>query len=198
MTCIVGLKDVFTNTIYMGADSCVSSGYVLTTTQAPKVFQLHNMLIGVSGSMRGLRVIRYALDLPAKPQDMPVEEYINTVFVDALREAMQQSGAGRKESEQEQHDNSVLIGIDGKLFQIDAWYGVTESQEDYTAIGSGREFALGSLFTTYRVHMIAKERVQLALEAASEHCDNVRGPYTILQLEQEEVFPTGRKKRIAV
>lgn len=66
-----------------------------------------------------------------------------------------------------------------------------ESDCKYAAVGSGEEYALGSLYTTssqavfdWAKHYTPGERLVVALEAAEKFCGSVQAPFHIVTTER--------------
>jgi len=76
-------------------------------------------------------------------------------------------------------DGEILVAVRGRLLHIQNNYQVIEYASNYTAIGSGRDFALGALYST---SFSARNRVEMALEAAQEFDEGTRGPFIIEEL----------------
>lgn len=177
MTCIVGIAEQ--GKVYIGGDSAATSGYVVTLRADPKVFRIGRFLVGFTTSFRMGQLIRYAFHPPEVPGGMDVFQYMVTMFIDNLRECLKAGGYARRDAEQES-GGSFLVGYAGRLFAIDNDYQVAESTSPYAAVGSGAETALGALYATRGAP--AWQRINTALEAASQHTVYVRGPFIIEEL----------------
>jgi hypothetical protein len=71
-----------------------------------------------------------------------------------------------------------LVGVRGRLFEIDDDYHAREMLEQYDAVGSGVSVALGSLYST--TGQDPETRIRVALEAAEQFVTSVRAPFHIL------------------
>lgn len=187
MTCIVGMKT--DSGVYIGGDSANTSDSGLQTILAGrKVFfiggEKNRMLLGCTTSCRMMQLLHYELQLPPYEEGMDVEEYLVTKFVNAVRDCLNAGGFAKKEENREEGGN-FLIGYQGRLFEVQDDYQVSEPVNGYEAVGSGAKFALGALYAT--PHLPPEERIELALQAATYHNAYVRPPYLIrcLSLEQE-------------
>jgi hypothetical protein len=100
----------------------------------------------------------------------------------AARTCFREGGFARKKDEQEEGGH-FLVGVRGRLFEIESDYQVGESLDGYAAIGSGDDVALGALFATHHLGMSPEQRLTLALEAAQHHITSVRAPFLIECLE---------------
>jgi len=178
MTCVVGIRGS-NNSIHMGADSCISDGDSSRILVDPKVFVRGQFAIGSAGSLRVLQLVHYCMTIPPIKIRSP-EKYLITSFINSMRKCLKRSGASREEHKEEEQDNSFIIGFKGRLFTIDAVYSVCEIADYFTAIGSGEDYALGSLFTT--IGEPVKTRIKKALDAASHFSSFVSPPYHMIRL----------------
>lgn len=178
MTCIVGLVE---EKVYIGADSLAMTGYVQQTMTATKVFRTKDCIIGYSGTVRMANMLQYGFVPPEHPADMGTDEYLATLFVDAIRSKLKEKGVAAKQNEQETTTGSMLVGYRGRLFKICSDYGLMEASSGFDAVGSGTEIALGAMHATKDMSLQPLKRIHLALEAASDLCHGVRGPFTIVE-----------------
>lgn len=176
MTCIVGIKTP--KGLYIGGDSAVSSGNLVQILEDPKVWQRGQFIIGFAGSLRVGQIVKYKMKIPPINKREPTQ-YMVTGFVDAMRKVLKKAGASREDNKEEEQDNQFLIGFKGRLFEIDEAYGVCEVGDEYVAIGSGTEYALGSLHTSKG--QPPEKRIKAALEAAAYFCDGVRPPFYVVK-----------------
>lgn len=172
MTAIAGL--VHHGRVHLAGDSALTAGWALTISAHPKVFRTGPYVIGTSGSPRVAQLMRYTLQAPEPTGDL--HGLMATAFVDAIRQALKDGGAAMKESERESTGGSfALVGIHGRLFEIQSDYQVSESAHGYAAIGCGFEPCLGALYAT--PDMPPRRRLQVAMEAAELLNAAVRGPF---------------------
>ena len=170
MSCVVGLLS--NGHLYIGSDG-------IATTEdgerrpiiATKIFTNKEYLIGFTGSVRtGQLVGPKFFDPPGNIYDMP----------DAIRELLLEKGSAVINSETQQHLQSCnfLLGYKGRLFEILIDYQLNEIRGDFTAIGSGATYAMGSLFATKK-WKDPEKRVINSLQAASEYDRSCGLPFTI-------------------
>lgn len=181
MTCIVALKH--DGKILMGADSAGVGGYSLQVRADPKIYRVGQMLIGFTSSFRMGQLLGYKLKLPDHDPRWPVERYMASEFIDAVRTCLKDGGFARKENETEKA-GTFLVAYRGRIFYIDSDYQAGESIAPFGACGCGADLALGALFTMQKLdaQQTARERVQLALQAAEAHSAGVRGPFIFHEL----------------
>lgn len=178
MTCIVGLVDG--NKVYMGGDSAGVSGWNLCVRSDAKVFRNGPMVFGFTTSFRMGQLLRYALEVPVRHDDVDVEKYMVTSFVDAVRNCLKSNGWASKSNEHEQ-GGTFLVGYEGRLFRIEDDYQVGIPSDGFDACGCGEAFAVGVLCATS--NMPARDRVLLALQTAERRSAGVRAPFHVEVLE---------------
>jgi ATP-dependent protease HslVU (ClpYQ) peptidase subunit len=186
MTCIAGLVEG--GSVYLAGDSAVSNDAgQMTLRLNNKVFRREDlrMIFGCCGSIRMTQLLHYvfAPALPAAEEEL--EHYMTSTFIEAVRCCFKDGGFARKEEEQEK-GGYFLVGVRGRLFQIESDYQVGESLDGYATLGSGDEVARGALFVTRHLDLPPEQRLTLALEAAQHHITSVRAPFVIECLEGPE------------
>ena len=176
MTCIVGMVDL--GKVYMGADSAGVAGSDIRIRRAPKVFINGEFLIGYTSSFRMGQILRYSFN-PSKPrEDTELYKYMCTEFVDSLISVLKDKGFA-----QEKNGNVsggvFLVGYRRLLFQVESDFQVGEVYKNYASIGSGSDYALGSLYSTESSGYSTEKRIKLSLNAAQEFSTDVREPFLI-------------------
>ena len=183
MTCIAGL--VKGGSVYIAGDSAASNNAdQLTLRLDKKVFRRQElgMILGCTGSIRMCQLLHHVFTPPLPGEEEETERYMTTTFINALRTCFREGGFARKKDEQEE-GGYFLVGVCGRLFEIESDYQVGESIDGYAAIGSGDDIALGALFATRQLDFSPEQRLTLALEAAQHHITSVRAPFLIECLE---------------
>lgn len=181
MTCIVGIEH--NDEVWMGGDSVGidDRNRDKTTIESPKVFRRGEFLIGVTGDSRTLQTFKYHLSFGAPPDVVDPEEWLATVFVEAVREACRRTGAMGKDGEGREATSNSMIGFRGCVYVVDSSFGVVRSTNSYEAIGCGAPYALGALYIAKQHGSGSPEHVvQAALEASAHHCAGVAGPFEII------------------
>lgn len=207
MTCIIGLirnteQEIHT---FIGGDSIGSGSNYLSHRKDGKVFKRkagdHNYLFGFTSSYRMGQLIRYKLKIPSyKSGD--IFKYMVNNFVESLRKCLKDHGYSRVNSNEES-GGTFIVGFRGRLFEIADDYQVAEVVNNYNAVGSGFQYALGSLFSTQSVcdeealkfkkntskypQLFSEyKRIEIALNAASYFTPTVGGPYDIQHIVYKE------------
>lgn len=177
MTCIVAIGDG--SSVYMGGDSASAddSGNFVSSRKEPKIFIKGDYIIGYAGSFRFGKVVQH-LFMPPKPDASNLDKFLNTAFVDALREVCETS---KVDPSSEDDSSEMLVGVRGRVFEFCNDWHLGEDINNFNAIGSGANFAMGSLYSTRRLKS-NNARIKLALESSETFCQTVKGPFTYLEL----------------
>jgi 20S proteasome alpha/beta subunit len=175
VTCIVGIAQE--DTVYIGGDRGASDGSSIASLDTPKVYIRDEWIFGYAGSI-GIGQIMQIIDIPIlKPDDDPFL-VLRMDMVDAFKSMLEHNGI----SITEDNDTDILIGCRGRLFEFSpADWSVAEIKE--TAIGSGGNFALGSLHTTSQFPSASPiYRIEQALNAAITYSPTCQGGIDILYI----------------
>jgi hypothetical protein len=186
MTCIAAVIDD-DGTVWMGGDSAgVDDDFGLGIGKETKVWENDGILFGASGSFRVSQVLRWHFDVPPANPKEDALKYITGPFVDAMRSALEAAGSLEtwEDDSTEGMGGCLLIAYQGRVFEVMEDFGVGELVHDYGAVGCGGFIACGSLATSEEFEVSAKERVELALDAAERHNAGVRGPMVIINSQR--------------
>lgn len=180
MTCIVGLVE--DGQVFIGGDRAGVGGWALTLRKDVKVFRNGDFLIGGTSSFRMVQLLHHAFIPPVYDENISIEKFMSTAFVDAIRQCFKDGGWSQKSNEQESA-GVFLVGFRGRLFEIESDYQVGESLDGFNAVGCGSDVALGVLYATPNVK--PRKRVEMALQGAEHLNAGVRGPFLIEVLEAQ-------------
>jgi len=177
MTAIAALVDEV-GVIWMGGDSAgvTADTLRLSVRKDEKIFMNGPMLLGFSSSYRMGNLLHYTFILPQQPEGMPDDCYMNTLFIDAVRECFKNGGFTRIENEQES-GGSFIIGYKNTLYEIDSDFQVAIPTDLFVAVGCGADLCLGSLYST--IGQPPEDRIKIALNAAERFSAGVRQPFII-------------------
>lgn len=179
MTCIVGL--IHQNKVYLGGDSAGSTEDFTLTRKEPKAFKVGRFGFAYTTSFRMGDLIHYGFTPPPFfKEDISVDKYMRTLFVDELRATFETGGFGKRDGQMGEEGGNFLVGFAGRLFSIQADFQVGEHRTNYYADGSGAHFAMGSLFSSSGE--APRERVLKALKAAAKFSPSVSAPFTIVTI----------------
>lgn len=179
MTCIVGYT--YKNKVYIGGDSAGSDGWRINNRKDPKVFKNGNYIIGFTSSFRMGQLLMFN-DLPNLDTKNLYKSMIND-FIPAVRKIFKDNGYSKINDNVETSGTFLVAYRDtGRLFCIENDYQVGESMQPYNACGCGYLVALGALHAVEKYTMAHNTRVRVALKAASDISNAVRGPFTIMNI----------------
>lgn len=171
MTCIVGISDG--ETVYIGGDRGASDDTCIITLAQPKVKVNGDWIYGYSGSLGNGQLLDF-INYPALKKTDDPYKIIKFDIVSQLKDLYESHG-----SDKDDNATDYLIGIKGRLFELSSEdWGVAEVQE--SSIGSGGNFALGSLYTSKELEDNPIVRITFALNAAITYSPTCQGPIDIL------------------
>lgn len=185
MSCVVGLAHH--GRVWLGGDSAANYGPQRVQYRTPKVFRRGQFLLGVVGSFRLRDILHHDMNLPRRRPRQSVENFIVSAFVEELRLTCELlkfdlPSEGIEPSEAP-GSGAALVAYGGRLFVLDWDYHVGEVHDPWMALGSGAEFALGSLYTSRNEHdpyWSPELRIRAALEAAAKYTGEVQAPFRLV------------------
>lgn len=156
----------------MGSERGASSSGLIVSTLQPKISLNHGFLVGYSGDGFGVGQLATLANYPENGDNLHIT--IRTIFCKSMSKLVDKYGGTDNGS------HEILIGGYGRLFEVytDDW-GIVEVSE--SAVGSGSDFALGSLYTTKHIKNPTK-RIHTALEAAITLSPSCQGPIDMFSL----------------
>ena len=181
MTCIAAIAQ--DGIVYMAGDSAASEPNAggITTVTSPKIFIKDEYLIGYAGSFRMGKFIQYTVEFPKLPSwakgGAKLDEFMNGTVSPSIRKQVREHELEQSEKE----GFGLVIGIRGSIFEVDEEWAAYENIRNYTAIGSGGDIAIGSLYSTNKWGN-AKKRLQTAMEASALYNSYVSAPFTLLEI----------------
>lgn len=160
MSVIVGLR--VGKKTYMGCDSAATSEDGCRRHIKVKKITRHNdkYLIGIAGSVRVANLL--------SPKSFNAPKHIED-FPDIIRELLINSGSITSPDEDtiQVMNSNILIAVkNGGLYEILSDFQLNEVSADYSAIGSGAEFAFGCLFGLENTKLSPRDKLDKALTAA--------------------------------
>jgi ATP-dependent protease HslVU (ClpYQ) peptidase subunit len=182
MTTIVGVENA--DGCIIASDSRIAeSGKVYTHPKMIKAIERGSYIIGGAGDYRALQVVLHGWQPPlvnAKAKQNLYEFVINKV-APSLKATLSEAGIEFNKSsdnDDDKFDLSLLIGINGSLFEIDSDFAVAMNDSGLYAIGSGGDYALGALH--------AGAPVLKAMEIAALNNNGTSAPFHILKQENKQ------------
>lgn len=179
MTCIVGVVDRAAKRVVLAADSLVSSGDEVGYRRDSKLFRQHGVVMGAAGDFRPSVILRHNLEFTPPGADDDEMAWMVHVFLESMYEALESQAWVATPPDGAMY---LLVGVRHRLFFVDQDYCVLETTDDYAAIGSGAQYALGALaaLECAAEGLATTTRANWACEAARRHCLGVGGPITTM------------------
>jgi ATP-dependent protease HslVU (ClpYQ) peptidase subunit len=177
MTCIAVVRDAATNKIYMAGDRGVSDDNTINVCSSPKVWKKEGYLFGYAGSMDGDR-IKHLFVPPTPEPRVNIDKFMYSKFLKALRKFYEEWWVDVSPSS----DFGLIICVKGKIYEHNAAdMSLTQYDQDYLAMGSGGDLALGSLYST-KLYKDGRKRANMAVQAAINHSTSCKGPIDIVSI----------------
>lgn len=174
MTCIVGIQEG--GKVWIGGDSAAVGNNTIQVIDEEKVFQNGDVIVGYTTSFRMGQILQNHWSPPARLEGQHPDHYVKTTLIESIRDVLKSKGYAEVSSNQES-GGKFLLGYKGTLYRVDNDYQVIKMRDKMTAVGSGEEFALGSLASTEGE---PTERIEKALRAASRFNPYVREPFNVV------------------
>ena len=184
MTCIVGIVDEKNGKIYMGCDSAGISGLNIRERKDKEIFiKDDKMIFAFCGSFRMADIIKYHFVIPNKIEGQTDKNYLHTTFLDSLIESLNTNKlATIVDNEIKIQASGFLLGYKNNLYKIHSDFQIEELYINYNAAGCGEDYALGALFALEGDDLKPKEKIKIALTAASKFSAGVCPPFIIKEL----------------
>lgn len=183
MSCVVGIKDIDTEIIYIGGDSRLISSEdgSVRVSKIPKVFVNGNLLIGYVGSVRTGQCLFPELWTPPKPKGFKKNVFTIT---ESIREQLENMKCSVEGKEGEEMQSNFMVAYNKTLFVIYEDFQIELVTENYCSIGIGYQYALGSLWETTNLGLDPIERIKRALSCSSNFHSSVCPPFTIFSISK--------------
>lgn len=184
MTCIVGLIDKKTKTVYMGGDSAGVGGLDIRSRKDPKVFIRGPFIIGFTSSFRMGQILMAdeRFKIRAQKEEETNYHYMVSAFIPSVMDLFEKGGF-LEEEKKVKTGGTFLVGYKGELYSIEDDFQVAENNDDFNACGCGENYALASLYSTKKRKLSSAKRIYEALETAEYFSSAVRKPFNILKLK---------------
>jgi len=182
VTCVVAIVD--NDGVFMASDSNAVVGNTVFPRADKKMFTIRSrygtpMLLGFTSSYRMGQLLRWWT--PPDRGTMDVEQYIHTKFIEGVRNQLKTGGYTRV-SDNREEGGTFLVAYHDRLFEVHNDFQIAMPGIPYSSIGSGREFALGSLYTTQGGILSTEARAVVAVESAAQFSASVGGDIDTMRL----------------
>ena len=177
MTTIIGVQST-EGCVIVSDSRVVADGKVYNHPNMVKAIVNGNYIIGGAGDYRALQVVLHGWTPPlvtAKAKQNLYEFVINKV-APSLKSTLTEAGiefTKSSDDDSSKFELSLLIGINGSLFEIDSDFSVAMNKDGLYGIGSGGDYALGALY--------AGVGAIEAMEVAAINNNGTAAPFHILE-----------------
>jgi ATP-dependent protease HslVU (ClpYQ) peptidase subunit len=150
MTTIIALQGP--SWAVVGFDSKVTEDGGRTYTLgrgSAKVMKNGNYLLGAAGDVRAINILAYAFSPPSAGDltGIRLDRFITSKFIPALRSCFEEHGyVGREKQEQEVHGSTVLVIVNGQIYEIGSDYAWVRDTTGIYSFGSGGDYALAAMY----------------------------------------------------
>jgi len=171
VTAIIAVS--YENKVYMAGESGNSDSSIITPSLTPKIFDVGDYLIGYAGISGQGQLVVYNFPFPPITKGMDIDKHMHTIFMPALRSFYKDYDIS---IEKDDDAADFIVGVKGHIYEISS-YDFQCTSYSVTAIGSGREYAMGAYYalssdTQYNIEYI----VSMSIEAAIEYSPSCCGP----------------------
>jgi ATP-dependent protease HslVU (ClpYQ) peptidase subunit len=170
----------------IGYDSRVTEEDGRTYTlpkESGKVFKVGNYILGVAGDMRAINLLTHVFKPPActaTTLGVKLDKFMTSVFIPELKKCFEESSYS-KDGDQ---DSQIMVLINGSAYEIGEDYSWCHDTAGVYAIGSGSDFALGSLNALLegkkRTLTSARATIKTALAVSSKFDNKTSEPFYLL------------------
>lgn len=179
MTCIIGLEH--NNKVYLGCDSLSIEGWNSQISAYDKIFKRGEFLFGVAGYPRVGQILNYSLPITPQLETQDDMAYLSSIFVKVVRECFKENEIGSTDDNGSHYGfSSVIFGYRKKVYLLDSNFQIINFTEGYTAIGSGKDLALGAMYVLKDLQ--PKQRILKALEASAYFNIGVSKPFKVMSI----------------
>jgi ATP-dependent protease HslVU (ClpYQ) peptidase subunit len=165
MTIIVGLMEG--KDAYIASDGRFSAGGEILNSAITdhKIFHFGKLVMGCSGTVRTMQILRDNLKLPIQTASQTDRAYLSITLVKAMEDIYKEFAT--------KDDDKILcmLGYNRKIYRVAKDWAITEPTFD--TVGSGAQVARGALVASFmlKAKLSPEKRLRLAVGAAGQ-CDS--------------------------
>jgi hypothetical protein len=197
MTCAIGYVTQ-TGEVWIGCDTAI--GAESLAEHQSKLFSLNcashlKLWVAASGSGRIIQLIKHGLDIgdiKLASDSVGLESFLSTDFTLRIVKLLSEYGCLERTNDGKAYvDVDMLVATPNMLYRLNGammHWAIHGSPCLFTAIGSGSEYALGSMhIVTQSIPQEPEQCIQVSLGTAAAFLpDSVRAPFQISKIEQEK------------
>lgn len=167
MTVIVGLEHG--GKVFLGGDIQGTGGNSKVVHTQPKVFYKKDLIFGYTTSYRFGQIVEHELADPVIPaNDNEIYRWLITVLIPEIKATLKANGY--------EGGGNCLIGVRGQLWEMQNDFSILRSVLGFGAVGSGCEYAMGSLST--QMSLMTKPKTEQEAELAIERAIHAAGTFS--------------------
>jgi len=154
-------------------------------------------ILGAAGDLRAINLLHHAFVPPTPAPNLrgkKLDHFITARFIPSLRELFETNGYANPQKESSdhiaQHGSVILVVINATIYVIDGSYSWASDTNGLFAIGTGAQYALGSLRTQETKNKLtvnaSKKMALKAIAIASRYDPYTGSPYHTFVLGDEK------------
>ncbi len=176
MTVIAALRQG--NQLVLGGDRAASDSSSKFILSRPKVWATGKYLMGYCGTLEGEHM--HSKFVPPAPT-ASIDSFMQSDFLSAL-DVFYDKWKIYKDQSDDDRGMSMLICVGDYIYEHEpAFMTMTRYESDFLAIGTGAQYAMGSLYSTDGMTS-PKARIKLAIESACEYSLTCSLPLDIVSM----------------
>jgi hypothetical protein len=181
--------------IWFAADSRAAGQNDAINCSIPKIGAFDGFTFGYAGSYRFGQILLYAFRPPKHPVNVATDDYMFTLWIEALREYLDTYGMASTTNGVESigGDGDCLIAYRNEFYMLQTDLSLLKPTNPFCACGSGSAYAISVLWALHGLMRDPEDMVKLAVTCAIEHVPTCGG--TILTLKHDpESTPRPKRK----
>lgn len=195
-TCVVVKKG---NEVAIAADTLVTFGdlrLAQTYESNDKIFRIGDSYIAMEGTTAHFPVMRKLLAEMGDECRLCNRDDVFDTYTRVHQILKEKYFLNPKEDEEDPYESSQLVSLIANPHGIFGIYSYREvfSFERFWAIGSGRSFALGAMYTVYESDLSAREIAEIGVRAGAEFDKNTAAPFHVFSLTMAGPDEQGRNE----
>lgn len=165
------------NKVYMAGESGTSDSSIITPTLDPKIISIGEYLFGYAGVSGQGQMIMHNFEFPEITKGINIDKHMHTIFMPALRSFYKDNDIS---IDKEEDAADFLVGVRGRVYEISS-YDFQCTSYTVSAIGSGREYALGAYYSLISIGKNTPHDIcRVAIEAAITYSPTCCAPIHVL------------------
>lgn len=162
MTCIIGYK--YNDKVIMASDTEVSDDSSKNKDDIAKIFVNNGIIFGVAGDVVVNNELRWNFEPKYPSKACSDDEFICKYLRNQLKSFFK--GCDNCFNKDDEFVGQLLICYNNQMWTISSDFAITKVKGNYTAIGSGSDYALGALYALQNSKIDIYKKIKLAIQSA--------------------------------